>query len=408
MLELWCLFQGMEFQMEIFDFMNRNNFLIVVFFICLNAMGQNYSEELTKELNRHLMVSDLPGFSVAIVDGNQTLYKHGFGYADKEDRIDFEVTTIQNLGSVSKTVVGLALIKAIEDGKLTMDTEINEVLPFSVVNPFYKDSPILIRHLANHTSTIFDTDHYAKSYVLDKGFTDDRPVHKDFLEFISGHDPMELQDFLFKILNKEGSWYSKKNFSKSKPGDQKAYSNLNAALAAYIIEVVTELPFEEYTRIKIFEPLQMNFTSWGLEKNNLIITATPYFPSGEQVPRYRLITYPDGGLYSNIEDLSRYLKEMINAYSGNSDYLSTEFAKLLLPGDDDNERAFWGMGVRSRNIGHGGSDPGAQTDLQFNADRKIGRIILCNVNAEDNEKLYHQYRVIHSILEEYESRIKSK
>jgi len=64
------------------------------------------------------------------------------------------------------------------------------------------------------------------------------------------------------------------------------------------------------------------------------------------------------------------------------------FARLMLPGDDDINRAFWGMGEQSQNIGHGGSNPEVQTDLQFNADRKIGRIILANVRAEDNDILW--------------------
>ena len=79
----------------------------------------------------------------------------------------------------------------------------------------------------------------------------------------------------------------------------------------------------------------------------------------------------------------------------------------MLPGDDDKDRAFWGMGEISRNIGHGGSDPGVQTDLQFNADYKVGRIILTNVNAEDNEILWEQYRGIHQILAKYEQKLAS-
>ena len=382
--------------------MKRLGIFVLVYFLLVEVMAQSYSEALTKELNRHLAVSDLPGFSVSIVNQDGILYQKAFGLADKTNRLDFKTSTIQNLGSVSKTVVGLALVKGIEEGKLSMDTDINEILPFEVVNPYFKDRPILIRHLANHTSSILDTDHYRKTYILDDSFIGSEDVHEEFLEFIEKHDPMGLKEFLFRILNKEGKWYSKRNFLKAKPGSEKNYANLNAALAAYIIEVATEMSFEAFTESRIFAPLGMEFTSWDMEKDNLLMTATPYFPAGDQVPRYKLITYPDGGLYSNIEDLSKYLIEMIKAYSGDSSYLKPEFAHILLPGDEDHDRAFWGMGEKSRNIGHGGSDPGAQADLQFNADRKIGRIILCNVNAEDNEKLWQQYKRIHDILAKYE------
>ncbi|MEM9671683.1 MAG: serine hydrolase domain-containing protein [Bacteroidota bacterium] len=381
--------------------------LILILFIptTIELMAQNYSDSLTTKLTNHFKNSDLPGFSVAIVSEDKVLYQKGFGFANKDTKKAFDNTTVQALGSVSKTVVGLALVKAIGDGKLTMDTEINDILPFQVINPFFKDSPILIRHLANHTSSISDTKHYGKSYVLDDAFVPSDNVHRDFLGFIKSHDPIELEEFLANILSEEGKWYRKKNFLKAKPGTAKEYANLNAALAAYIIEVATDTPFEEYTQTQIFSPLGMPNTAWNTNEKMKDELATPYFPAGAEVPRYKLITYPDGGLHSNTNDLSIYLQEIIKAYARNSTYLTSEYAKILLPGDNDTDRAFWGMGEESRNIGHSGSDPGVQTDLQFNADSKIGRIILTNVNAEDNDILSEQYREIHRILAEYESKL---
>jgi len=132
--------------------------------------------------------------------------------------------------------------------------------------------------------------------------------------------------------------------------------------------------------------------------------ATLYFPRGKVVPYYRLNTYPDGGLLSSVADLSLFLQNIIQAYNGDSQFLNRETAALLLPGDADQERAFIGMGQKNRNIGHSGSDPGVQTDMHFNADSKIGRIIFTNVNAEDNEVLWEQYQGIHNILAKYEAK----
>jgi len=100
--------------------------LSLTIFISVELTAQTYSDSLTIELTKHLNASDLPGFSVAIVNENGVLYQKGFGLANKENRKQFDSSTILNLGSVSKTVVGLALVKAIEDGKLTMDSEIKE------------------------------------------------------------------------------------------------------------------------------------------------------------------------------------------------------------------------------------------------------------------------------------------
>lgn len=378
---------------------------ILVILVSFEVPGQTVSESLTAELTNHFTSSSIPGFSVALVNNDKILFQKGFGLADKRENKNFEVTTVQNLGSVSKTVVGLALVKAIEDGKLTMDTEINEILPFEVVNPYFPQEPILVRHLANHTSSILDTKNYGKSYVLDTGFTPSKNVHQDYLAFLKSHENISLKTFLFNIVNEKGEWYRKKNFLKNKPGLNKEYANLNAALTAYLIEIATKTSFEEYTQEKIFTPLSMTSTVWKVDDSLQSQLATPYFPQGAEVPRYQLITFPDGGLYSSAADLAIFLREMIKAYSGNSNYLMPEYAKLLLPDDKDANRAYWGMGVKSRNIGHGGSDPGVQNDLQFNADSKIGRIIMANVNVEDNEELWKQYRKIHEILGKYEQKL---
>ncbi len=384
--------------------MKRISIFLFLVFSSTFCLAQGNLESLEKELQAHFDASDLPGFSVALVDQNGILFQQAFGFADQENPKEFTTKSILNMGSVSKTMVGLALAKTIEEGKISMDLPINDFLPFEVQNPYFKDDPILIKHLANHSSTITDTKHYGQTYVLDDSFVKNGNINEDFLGFIQSHEKVSLQDFLYSILSKDGKRYAKKNFLKAKPGLENEYSNLNAALLGLIIEIVNESTLEDFSRSNIFEPLGLKFTSWKLNPVNRPLLARRYFPAGFEVPAYSLITYPDGGLYSNTEDMAIYLSEMIKAYSGVSKYLKPEFAQLMLPGDSDESRAFWGMGQESRNIGHGGSDPGIQTDIQFNADRKIGRVILCNVNAEDNEKLWEQYRGIHEILARYELR----
>jgi len=373
--------------------------------LCHILPAQDYATKLTDALTQHFEASNLPGFAVAIVNEKGILYQNGFGYANKQTKKPFESTTMEKLGSTSKTVVGLALVKAIQDGKLTMDTKINDILPFQIHHPRFKDTPILVRHLATHTSGILDTKHYGKTYIRDNKGEKEAAIHQDFLGFISSHENISLKDFLFRILSTKGIWYKKKNFLKAKPGVQKEYANLNAALAAYVIEIATGIPFDTYTQTSIFLPLGMKNTTWYIDNQHQDLLATAYFPMGKVVPRYHLITYPDGGLHANAIDLSLLLREMIKAYNGNSEYLPAKYAQLLLPGDADENRAFWGMNQKSRNIGHSGADPGAQTDMHFNADNKIGRIILTNVNAEDNDELQAQYRTIHQILAKFENKL---
>ncbi|NND34578.1 MAG: serine hydrolase [Saprospiraceae bacterium] len=386
------------------------NRLAILTLLCLCmtfiASGQNYVDSLTIELDSHYIKSDLPGFAVALVDQDRVIYEHGFGFADRLTKAPFTPETILNVGSVSKTIVGVALVKAIEDGSLTMDTEINSLLPFTIVNPYHKDVPILVRHLCSHSSTLLDTRHYRNTYIapVENQYLSEG-ISQDFANFINGHPKMPMIDFLEHIYSEEGKWYRSRNFLKEKPGAVFHYSNLNAALAAYLIQTAAVKPFDFYTEEKILEPLGMTSSAWKTDYLDKSKFATRYFPNGDIVPDYALITYPDGGFYSCVADMAKFLVTIIKMSTGTSEYLNDKYTNILLPGDEDLDRVFWGINEDTRNVGHSGSDPGTQADLQFNLDRKIGRVILTNINAEDNKDLEEQYGDIFSILAKYEKLI---
>ena len=120
-------------------------------------------DSLTAELESIRSQGHFNGFGVAIVDRKGVRYQHGFGFADVQARKAYGIHTVQSVASVSKTLVGLALLKAQEQGLLTLDDPVNKYLPFPVVNPAFPDVPITLRHLATHTSSIRDNDFYLRS-----------------------------------------------------------------------------------------------------------------------------------------------------------------------------------------------------------------------------------------------------
>lgn len=381
-------------------------FALALLWLFNNLKAQNYTDSLTIALQEIYENSKLPGFAVAVVNNDKVCYQQAFGYADLDKKTPYTLHTIQGIGSVSKTVIGMALAKAIEQGNLSMETEINKLLPFEIIHPHFPNTPITIRQLAEHTSGILDSKHYAKSYLLeetnllqnnnlDKGF-------KKYIQRLNQHERLSLETFCERILSKKGQWYSKKNFTKQEPGSQKRYSNLGAALTAYLIELVTGETFEEYTQKHIFQPLGMTQSAWSPSKVNTNLLATTYFPNGHFTPKYSLVTYPDGGLQTSVTELSSFLIEVIKGFSGKGTLMRKEAYQLMLPGDEDNNRAFWGMNETSKNIGHSGGDPGIANELSFNAKSGIGRILMTNVGAEDNELLYEQFQELWRTIMHYE------
>ena len=219
--------------------------------------------ELNQRVQEVFNTSNIPGFSVIVVDDKEVLYQNSLGYADIASKKKYTGNTIQNIASVSKTFIGVALMIAEEQGKLKLDDEINNYLPFKVQNPNHTDIPITIRHLANHTSGINDGEMYQRAYVLENPLAETSSFPKELRKYVSlmkQNERMDESIFLENILSENGKWYSPKSFTKAAPGNKYNYSNIGATLAAYVIENAVGMGYEDFTRKYIFQPLQMKNT----------------------------------------------------------------------------------------------------------------------------------------------------
>jgi CubicO group peptidase (beta-lactamase class C family) len=380
-------------------------------------------DSLTNELHEVYKQKQFNGFSVAIVNENATLYEQGIGYADVEAKKNYTANTIQNIGSISKTLVGIALLKAQELGKLKLDDPINKFLPFKVNNPFFPETPITIRNLATHTSTITDNEFYLKrNYILKPGqdlanlklFLDDEQVINPYDSLIS------LKAYLQNVLSTEGAWYKKEDFLDRKPGEIFEYSNVATAVAAYIIELATGEKFNEFTAKYILRPLNMNASGWKFEEVDFSKYARLYQTPDTVLPFYSLITYPDGNFITSANDLAKYLTELIKGFAGHGTILSKESyqeyyrQQLSAPNflkrnernpysDEYNVGIFIGFSFTG-NIGHTGGDPGVSTIMFFDPKTKVGRLLIVNTNINDkkgNDEFYN----IWNTLEKYQDKL---
>jgi CubicO group peptidase (beta-lactamase class C family) len=185
--------------------------------------------------------SGIVGLGAAVFVNKELVWIKGFGYADRENKKPFTANTIMNIASISKTITGVAIMQAVEDGLVSLDEDINTYLPFKVVNPYFPNEKITLRNLATHTSSLADDyEVYNKSYHY------------------GNEIPEDLGKFLKNYYTPNGKHYSKKNFLNKKPGAYRDYSNIACGLAGYIIEIKTDKKLNEYTKQIIFNPLKMN------------------------------------------------------------------------------------------------------------------------------------------------------
>lgn len=347
------------------------------------------AQGIDSTIARHMEQAGIMGMGAAVIIGGKVVWTKGYGYADKEHGVPFTPSTVMNIGSISKTVTGVAMMRAAQDGKLNIDADINRYLPFKVVNPYHPGERITLRHLATHTA----------------GIADHPTVYRDSYHF--GGDATEpLGDFLKGYFVAGGATYSKDNFIDAKPGTQREYSNIGAGLAGYIIERAVGEKLSTYTKRLIFAPLKMNDSGWFLSEMPAARHATLYVAQdGITIPilPYGLTTYPDGGVRTSVADLSKFFIALLGdgAYEGArildpaavEEMTRFQFNPANKPANmvlnKENSGLFWATKMSVTRVGHGGSDPGLKTEMLANLQKDIGIVMFINTSLAEQDMRHY-------------------
>ncbi len=376
----------------------------------------NTAQELDASLQKSYEKSNFGGFSVAVIKNGEVAFQKSYGKANIEKNIDLTNEMSMNIASISKVFIGISLVKAIEDGHFTLETPINSILPFEVINPNFPNETILIKHLVTHTSGIKDSESvYFQNYSILEGediSTKGAQLMINELGIKTDGNTLPLEDFMKSYLSTTGTLYNSDNFLNAPTGTEYYYSNIGSALAAYLIEIVTQTPFDVYSKQVIFEPLQMSHTAWKKSELNAELVSTQFFDAQTPLPAYTMATYPDGALLTSIEDMTIFMQEMIKAKTGQSSLLlSKESYQLLfdkkletipkqMPEREDNYGVFWLWSTNGR-IGHTGGDIGTTTFFGFDPSTQSGSIVLINSNVEEAGEL--AFEVLSEIVRAYKS-----
>ncbi|MEM8995030.1 MAG: serine hydrolase domain-containing protein [Acidobacteriota bacterium] len=338
-------------------------------------------EGLLAELHHE---SKLAGFSVAVFDADGVRYRGGFGFSDLEERKPFTPRTAQRIASISKTTIGLALLKAQELGHLDIDDPVDEHLPFPVSNPAHPDAPITLRHLATHTSSLDYNEAVVESLYVDAV---DGPV-----------DP-SLRDFMRRYFV-DGA-YGDVRYGPDAPGDIFGYSNIGAALAAFAVERAASTDFASFTREHLFDPLGLASADWFGARGEEARYYTSSPDRGLEPAASRgVVLYPARDLILHVDDLARYGRAVL---AKDPDLLSARsFEQLLAPGLDasvrgrtvDNSGLFWMIdrnqyGVTHSLVGMNGGDDGINTMLWLDPVLGVGYAFLGNTGASELNRVRH-------------------
>jgi len=361
------------------------------------------SSGLDEFIRSRLEQDHAPGFSAGVVDGERLVWSAGYGFANIDSGIPMTAETLQNIGSISKTVTATAVMQLWEEGSFNLDDDVSEYLPFAVRNPRFGETPITFRQLLTHRSSITDGPAYGASYAC-------------------GDPAVSLGDWIRGYFVPEGPYYSaEENFQEWEPGTvdppprPRAYSNVGYGLLGFLVEVISGTPFSTYCHDKIFQPLGMHETAWHLVDLDTSKHAIPYssVPDDFEIPGdtqfdsmlpapgltpadlrpgghaphclYSFFNYPDGLVRTSVAELSRFLRAYIlgGTFEGTR-ILQQETIAMMLSNEHYGRALCWYPRERDNGDplwGHGGGDPGISTYMGFRPDDGVGVIVFYNFGS---------------------------
>lgn len=332
-------------------------------------------EPLDTFVPKKLEEARVPGLSAAIVKNGKVVFSGAWGYADLEKKTRVRTDTIFLVASISKTFIATAMMQLIDEGKVGLDEDVNKYLSFSVRHPRHPDTPITIRQLLAHTSSI------RESYIR-------------LFSLIGPGDATEsLEDFLKRFVVPGGKDYADgANFAAEYgPGGGNSYSQIGAALAGLVVERVTGESFAARVKSKITAPLGMADSSFRIADLPSERMAYPYVFTGTKDVKqehWGCGFYPAATMRTSALDLAKFLivagnKGAFGAGRLFTEATFTEATRVPYPTLSNDQAHLWQWReVAGRHVfGHSGGAPGASSTMYFDPKTNVGVITLSNADV---------------------------
>jgi CubicO group peptidase (beta-lactamase class C family) len=282
-------------------------------------------------ISTQLQVDHIPGAAVSVVKDGQLLFAKGYGSADLQAGKPVNAqTTLFRVGSVSKLFTATAVLQLAEQGKLNLHADVNTYLKTFHLPATYPE-PITLAHLLTHTAGFEGRD---TGLQAARTTSDLEPLG----QLLAEHMPARVRP----------------------PGVVTAYSNYGYALAGYIVEQVSGMPFAQYVEQHIFQPLLMGSSTFrqpvearlsadlsqGYTYSNGVYRPDPF----EAIP-----ISPAGAMSATATDMARFmLAQLQNGRLGNERLFQEATGKAMQTQQFTNDPRVpggmaYGFEVHSRN-----------------------------------------------------------
>lgn len=364
--------------------------IFAVAFATISCSAPTKEETAEKELKEIMEKNQAVGLAVVTVKDGEVIYNKSLGYKDMENKIALGDSDIFRIASISKSFTATAIMQLVEQGKLSLDADVSDLVGFKVRNPKYPETPITVKMLLSHTSSMNDANGY----------------------------------FTINKINPDSSKTWETAWNAYEPGTNYEYCNLGFNTLGTILERISGERFDKYIVNHILNPLCIygGYEVLSLDSTKFVklysyneadssFTHSPaaYSTREDEIKNYVFghstpIFSPTGGLKVSALDLAKaMIMHMGNGTLNGVKIIDSTSSAMMQSkvAEKTDEGDSYGFAIRISDqlldnhtmIGHTGSAYGVFTSMFWDKDKKFGFIVMtngCNERTDNNFMAIHR------------------
>lgn len=334
------------------------------------------------------------GMSVAVVKKNELVYAQSFGLKNQETKTALNNSDIFRIASISKSFSATAIMQLVEKRLISLDDDMSKLVGFIIRNPKYPETPITLKMVLSHRSSINDSQGY----------------------------------FSLDAINpaKNPNWA--KCYNNYAPDSGYMYCNLNYNMAGTIIEKISGERFDRYIQNHILQPLQLyggycvdsldkqkfaTIYEYSTDSAKFIASPNAYAARSEEIANYTMgystpVFSPTGGMKISASDLAKYMimHSKMGKFNGKR-IIARRSAKQMQTMISEKEQ--YGLALSKSNkliegvwlTGHTGSAYGLNSAMFFEPNKQYGFVVIINGSEQKYLNGYNEVlkKTVNSLYE---------
>jgi len=327
-----------------------------------------------------MKIFNVPGVSIAVIESYKIVDAKGYGVIAPDSSTPVTTKTLFQAGSISKPVAATGALSLVEQGKLSLDEDVNNKLTTWKVpqNEFAQTEKVTLRRLMSHTAGL--TVHGFPGYDVDAPLP-------SITQVLNGEKPANTDPIRVDIV----------------PGTKSRYSGGGVTIEQLMMMDVTGKQFPALMRDLVLDKIGMTDSSYEqpLPPVRAAMTAGGAYGDGKPV-HGKWHIYPEmaaAGLWTTPTDLAKFAIEIALSRQGKANHILSQkmTQEMLTPVKDEVGLGFFMEKDNPGQFGHNGADEGFQALLTMNADTGNGVAMMAD---SDNGISVMNY-VLRRVAKEY-------